>query len=46
MEIKVKRTDAQYLEKVINEIKYENILNIIPEHIYDGTLFVIIYKVV
>ena len=42
--VKVKRTDAEHLEQVINEIKYENILNIIPEHMYDGALFVIIYK--
>ena len=42
--VKVKRTDAEQLEQVINEIKYENILNIIPEHMYDGALFVIIYK--
>lgn len=44
MKVKVERTDFNGLEKVINRIQYRNILNIIPEHMYDGTLFVIIYR--
>lgn len=38
------RTDYENLQSVLNDIGYEKVLQIIPEHIYDGALFVIIYK--
>ncbi len=44
MTIKTVITDANGLEKQLNEIGWENILQILPDHRYDGTLFVIIYK--
>ena len=44
MTIKTVITDANGLEKVLNEIGWENVLQILPDHRYDGTLFVIIYK--
>ena len=44
MTIKTVITDANGLEKQVNEIGWENILQIHPDHSYDGTLFVIIYK--
>ena len=44
MKVKVIKTDYNYLEKELNSIGIENVLHIIPEHIFDGTLFVIIYK--
>lgn len=44
MTIKTVITDANGLEAKLNEIGWENILQILPDHRYDGTLFVIIYK--
>lgn len=44
MKVEITRTDFQGLKETINKIGYENVLEIIPEHIYDGTLFIIIYK--
>ena len=42
--IKVIKTDYNFLEEKLNSIGIENVLYIIPEHIYYGTLFVIVYK--
>lgn len=47
MTIKTVITDAlnqQSFEDTINEIGWENVLQILPDHRYDGTLFVIIYN--
>lgn len=44
MTIKTVITDAHGLEEKLNEIGWQNILQILPDHRYDGTLFVIIYK--
>lgn len=44
MRIKTIITDANGLEEKIKEIGWENVLQILPDHPYDGTLFVIIYK--
>lgn len=37
-------TDPKGLASVINEIGYENVLNIIPCNSYDGCIIVILYK--
>lgn len=44
MKVETTRTDFKGLAETINKIGYENVLEIIPEHIYDATLFIIIYK--
>ena len=44
MKIKVFRTDGQFLEDVLNTIGYENILDIVSEHRFDGAIMNIIYK--
>lgn len=44
MKVKTFTTDSYHLEEVLNDIGWENVLQILPEHRYNGTLFVIIYK--
>lgn len=44
MKIKVFRTDGQFLEEVLNAIGYENVLEIVPEHRFDGAIMNVIYK--
>ena len=44
MLVKTLKTDANGLEVAINKIKYENIVQILPEHSYDGTLYIIVYE--
>lgn len=44
MKVKVGRVGGEVLEKTINEIGYENILQIIPDHEYETTLYVLIYE--
>lgn len=44
MKVKTYVIDSEFLEKVLNDIGWENVLQILPEHKYNGTLFVIIYK--
>lgn len=44
MKVNVCRTSPEGLETVLNNIGYENVLQIIPEHSYDGCLMLIIYK--
>ncbi len=44
MTIKVAQTDRIHLEAVLNEIGYDNVLNIIPSHEFDGTIICVIYK--
>lgn len=44
MAIKTITTDIFGLEAKLNELGWSKILQIIPYHRYDGTLFVIIYK--
>ena len=45
MTIKTVITDAYGLEAKLNEIGWSQVLQILPDHHYDGTLFVIIYNV-
>lgn len=42
--IKVFRTDGQFLEEVLNIIGYKNILDVIPEPCCDGAIINVIYK--
>lgn len=42
--IKVFRTDGQSLEKVLNTIGYENVLDIVSEHCSDGAIIDVIYE--
>ncbi len=44
MRFKVARTDFNGLETYLNNIGADNIIQIIPEYLYEGTLFVIVYK--
>lgn len=44
MKVKTTITDAYGLKEKLNEIGWENVLQILPDHHYDGTLFIIIYK--
>ncbi len=44
MKIKTFITDSAQLANVVNDIGWGNVLQILPEHRYNGTLFVIIYK--
>ena len=44
MEVKTTITDAYGVKENLNKIGWEYILQILPDHHYDGTLFVIIYK--
>ena len=44
MTVTTLKTDANGLESAINKIRYENILQILPEHSYDGTLYIIVYE--
>jgi len=42
MEVRVVESDTNGLERILNSIRYENVLNILSEHSYDGTLWVIV----
>lgn len=42
--VRVIMTDKNGLEENINKIGYENILQILPSHEYNGTIFVILYS--
>lgn len=42
--IKVFRTDGQSLEEVLNTIGYENVLDIVSEHCFNGAIINVIYK--
>ena len=42
--IKVFRTDGQSLEEVLNTIGYENVLEIVSEHCFNGAIINVIYK--
>ena len=44
MKVKTYLTDSEYLENFLNKIGWENVLQIVPEHRYVGSLFVVIYK--
>jgi len=44
MKIKVWRTDGEDLEDVLNDIGYENVLQIISENCFNGAIINIIYK--
>lgn len=44
MTIKTVIVDVYSLDTALNNIGWENVLQILPEHRYDDTLFVIIYK--
>ncbi len=44
MKVKVFRTDGQSLEDVLNIIGYENVLEIVSEHRFDGAIMNVIYK--
>lgn len=44
MKIKVFRTDGQFLEDVLDIIGYENVLDIVSEHRFDGAIMNVIYK--
>ena len=44
MKVKTYITDAYSLANEINRIGWENVLQILPKHDYNGTSFVIIYK--
>ena len=44
MKIKVFRTDGQFLEEVLNTVGYENVLDIVSEHRFDGAIMNVIYK--
>lgn len=44
MKVKTFITDSAQLANVVNDIGWENVLQILPEHRYNGTLFVIIYN--
>ena len=43
-EVKQIITDPKELAFVVNKIGYENVLNIVPCHSYDGSIIVILYK--
>lgn len=42
--IKVFRTDGQSLEEVLNTIGYDNVLEIVSENCFNGTIINVIYK--
>ena len=42
--IKVFRTNGQSLEEVLNTIGYENVLDIVSEHCFNGAIINVIYK--
>lgn len=42
--IKVFRTDGQSLEEVLNTIGYDNVLEIVSENCFNGTIMNVIYK--
>lgn len=43
---KVVRVDVEHLEEVLNSVpSTRRLVGIYPEHIYDGTLFVVVFKV-
>ena len=44
MKVKTFKTDSVGLQSKINEIGYENVLEILPYHSYYETLYIIIYK--
>ena len=44
MKVLTYRTYYGSLEQFLNRVGIENVLYIIPEHNYDGTLFVVVYK--
>lgn len=44
MKVKTYITDAFSLANEINRIGWENVLQILPKHDYNGTSYVIIYK--
>ena len=44
MKVKTAVTDAYGLKETLNEIGWNQVLQILPDHHYNGTLFVIIYK--
>lgn len=44
MKVKVRRTDPKNLEIALNEIGYENVLQILNEKCYDGEFYNIIYS--
>lgn len=43
-EIKTDMTSFEYLADKLNEIGWEDVLQVLPHHQYDGTLYTIIYK--
>lgn len=42
--IKQQITDDRFVADCINQIGYENVLQIIPYHCYNGSMFLILYK--
>ena len=43
MKVETYLTDKEGLEPILNDLGYENVLNIIPCVEYDTTLFMVIY---
>lgn len=43
-EVKQTITNPEYLASAINEIGYNNVLNIIPCNSYDGCIIVVLYR--
>ena len=44
MKVAMYRTDFYHLENKLNEIGYEKVLQIIPDHVYNSTLYIIVYR--